>query len=103
MNDGEPAAAHIFAVLVEDVRLLFPQSLRIHPFAFGGHPRYLIARRCAIGSILHFQLHLLFNGSLFLLQLFNLSGKLLPLIQKSMQGTQVSGFIPVVYRSEERR
>ena len=30
MNNGEPAAAHIFAVLVEDVRLFFPKPLGIH-------------------------------------------------------------------------
>lgn len=38
MNDGKPAAAYIFAVLVENIRLFFPQALGIHPFAFGGYP-----------------------------------------------------------------
>ena len=42
MNDGEPAAAHIFAVLVENIRLLFPQALGIHPFAFRRYPRHLV-------------------------------------------------------------
>ena len=93
MNDGKPAAAYIFAVLVENVRLLFPQALGIHTLAFGGYPRHLITRCCAIGSILHLQLDLLLD-SRFLLDLV---GKLLPLIQKSMQGTQVSGLIPVVH------
>ena len=51
MNDGKPAAAYIFAVLVENIRLLFPQALGIHPFAFGGYPRYLIARCCAIKKL----------------------------------------------------
>ena len=97
MNDGEPAAAYIFAVLVENVRLLFPQTLGIHTLAFGGHPRYLIARCCAIGSILHLQLDLLLDSRFLLFHLLDLVGKLLPLIQKSMQGTQVSSLVPVVY------
>ena len=97
MNDGEPAAAYIFAVLVENIRLLFPQALGIHPFAFGGYPRYLIDRCCAIGSILHLQLDLLLDSRFLLFHLLDLVRKLLPLIQKSMQGTQVSGLIPVVH------
>ena len=80
MNDGEPAAAYIFAVLVENVRLLFPQTLGIHTLAFGGHPRYLIARCCAIGSILHLQLDLLLDSCFLLFHLLDLAGKLLPLI-----------------------
>ena len=97
MNDGESAAAYFFAVLVENVRLLFPQTLGIHTLAFGGYPRHLIARCCAIGSILHLQLDLFFYSCFLLFHLLDLVGKLLPLIQKSMQGTQVSGLIPVVY------
>ena len=97
MNDGEPAAAYIFAVLVENIRLLFPQTLGIHTFAFGGHPRHLIARCCAIGSILHLQLDLLLDGRFLLFHLLDLVGKLLPLIQKSMQRTQISGLVPIVH------
>lgn len=96
MNDGEPAAAYIFAVLVENVRLLFPQTLGIHTLAFGGHPRHLIARCCAIGSILHLQLDLLLDSRFLLFHLLDLVGKLLPLIQKSMQGTQISGLVPTI-------
>ena len=97
MNDGESAAAYIFAVLVENIRLLFPQTLGIHTFAFGGYPGHLIARCCAIGSILHFQLDLLLDSRFLLFHLLDLVRKLLPLIEKSMQSTQVSGLIPVVY------
>lgn len=97
MNDGEPAAAHIFAVPIENIGLFFLQTLGIHTLAFGGHPRYLITRCCAIGSILHLQLDLLLDGRFLLFHLLDLVRKLLPLIQKSMQGTQVSGLIPVVY------
>ena len=97
MNDGEPAAAYIFAVLVENVRLLFPQTLGIHTLTFGGHPRYFVTGCCTIGSILHLQLDLLLDGRFLLFHLLDLVGKLLPLIQKSMQGTQVSDLIPVVY------
>ena len=88
MNDGKPAAAYIFAVLVENVRLLFPQTLGIYTLAFGAHPRYLITRCCAIGSILHLQLDLLLDGRFLLFHLLDLVRKLLPLIQKSIQGTQ---------------
>ena len=97
MNDGESAAAYFFAVLVENVRLFFLQPLGVYPFAFGGYPRYLIARCCAIGGILHLQLDLLLDSGFLLFHLLDLVGKLLPLIQKSMQSTQVSGLIPVVY------
>ena len=89
MNNGKSAAAYIFAVLVENVRLLFPQTLGIHTLTFGGYPRYLIARCCAIGGILHFQLDLLLDGCFLLFHLLDLVRKHLPLIQKSMRGTQV--------------
>ena len=65
MDNGKPAAAYIFAVLVENVRLLFPQALGIHALAFGGYPRYLVARCCAIGGILHLQLDLLLDPWVF--------------------------------------
>ena len=84
MNDSESAAAYIFAVLVENIWLLFPQALGIHTLTFGGYPRHLIARCCAIGSILHLQLDLLFDSRFLLFHLLDLVGKLLPLIQKSM-------------------
>lgn len=97
MNDGKPAAAYIFAVLVENIRLLFPQTLGIHTLTFRGHPRYLIAGSCTVGSILHLQLDLLLDSRFLLFHLLDLVRKLLPLIQKSMQSTQVSGLIPVVH------
>ena len=97
MNDGEPATAYIFAVPIENIRLFFLQTLRIHTLAFGGYPGYLVARCCAISGILHLQLDLLLDSGFLLFHLLDLVGKLLPLIQKSMQGTQVSGLIPVVY------
>ena len=80
MNNGESAATHIFAVLVENIGLFFLQTLGIHTLAFGGYPRYLIARCCAIGGILHLQLDLLLDGRFFLFHLLDLVGKLLPLI-----------------------
>ena len=86
MNDGEPAAAYIFAVLIENIGLFFLQTLRIHPFAFGGYPRYLIARCCAIGGILHLQLDLLLDGRFLLLHLLDLGGKLLSLVQQITDG-----------------
>ena len=98
MDNGKPAAAYIFAVLVENVRLLFPQTLGIHTFAFGGYPRYLITRCCAIGGILHLQLDLLLDGSLFLLQLFDLIRKLLPLIQQVADGIQIGSFVSIICR-----
>ena len=58
---------------------------------------YPITRCCAIGGILHLQLDLLLDGRFLLFHLLDLVGKLLPLIQKSMQGTQVSSLVPVVY------
>ena len=86
MNDGEPAAAYIFAVLVENIRLLSPQTLGIHSFAFGGYPRYLITRCCAIGGILHLQLDLLLDGRFLLFHLLDLGGKLLSLVQQITDG-----------------
>ena len=97
MNDGEPAAAYIFAVPIENIRLLFPQALGIYTLAFGGYPRHLVARCCTISGILHLQLDLLLDSRFLLFHLLDLVGKLLPLIQKSMQSTQVSGLIPAVY------
>ena len=97
MNDSESAAAYIFAVPIENIGLFFLQTLGIHTLAFGGYPRYLITRCCAIGSILHLQLDLLLDSRFLLFHLLDLVRKLLPLIQKSMQSTQVSGLIPVVY------
>lgn len=96
MNDGEPAAAYIFAVLVENIGLLFPQALGIHTLAFGGYPGHLVARCCAIGGVLHLQLDLLLDSRFLLFHLLDLVRNLLPLIQKTMQGTQVSGLVPVV-------
>ena len=43
------------------------------------------------------QLDLLLDGCFLLFHLLDLVGKLLPLIQKSMQSTQVSGLISVVH------
>ena len=97
MNDGESAAAYIFAVPIENIGLFFLQTLGVYPFTFGEYPRHLIARCCAIGSILHLQLDLLLDGRFLLFHLLDLVGKLLPLIQKSMQSTQVSGLISVVH------
>ena len=42
------------------------------------------------------QLDLLFDSRFLLFHLLDLVGKLLPLIQKSMQGTQISGLVPVI-------
>ena len=97
MNDGESAATYIFAVQIENIGLFFLQPLGIHTLAFGGYPRYLITRCCAIGGILHLQLDLLLDSRFLLFHLLDLVGKLLPLIQKSMQGTQVSSLVPVVH------
>lgn len=97
MDNGKPAAAYILAVPIENIGLFFLQTLGVYPFTFGGYPGHLVARCCAIGSILHLQLDLLLDSRFLLFHLLDLVGKLLPLIQKSMQGTQVSGLIPVVY------
>ncbi|MDU8667575.1 hypothetical protein [Faecalibacterium prausnitzii] len=43
------------------------------------------------------QLDLLLDSCFLLFHLLDLVGKLLPLIQKSMQSTQVSGLIPVIH------
>ena len=80
MDNGKLAAAYIFAVPIENIGLFFPQTLGIHPFAFGGHPGHLVARCCAIGSILHLQLDLLLDSGFLLFHLLDLAGKLLPLI-----------------------
>ena len=98
MNDGKPAAAYIFAVLVENVRLLFPQALGIHTLAFGGYPRHLITRCCAIGSILHLQLDLLLDSRFLLFHLLDLGGKLLPLIQQVADGIKIGSFVSIICR-----
>ena len=98
MDNGKPATAHIFTVLIKNVRLFLLQPLGIHTFTFGGHPRHFIARCCAIGGILHLQLDLLLDGSLFLLQLFNLIRKLLPLIQQVADGIQIGSFVSIICR-----
>lgn len=90
MNDGEPAATYIFAVLVENIGLFLLQALGIHPLAFGRYPRYLITRCSAIDGILHLQLDLLLDSSFLLFHLLDLVGKLLPLIQKSIHRQQTS-------------
>ena len=97
MNDGKPAAAYILAVPIENIGLFFLQTLGVYPFTFGGYPGHLVARCCAIGGILHLQLDLLLDGRFLLFHLLDLVGKLLPLIQKSMQSTQISGLVAVVY------
>ena len=98
MNDGEPAAAYIFAVPIENVRLLLFQSLGIHTLAFGGYPGHLVARCCAIGSILHFQLDLLFDGRFLLFHLLDLGGKLLSLVQQITDGIQIGSFVSIICR-----
>ena len=80
MDNGKPAAAYILAVPIENIGLFFLQTLGVYPFTFGGYPRYLITRCCAIGSILHFQLDLLLDSGFLLFHLLDLAGKLLPLI-----------------------
>ena len=85
MDNGKPAAAYILAVPIENIGLFFLQTLGVYPFTFGGYPGHLVARCCAIGSILHLQLDLLLDGRFLLFHLLDLIGKLLPLIQKSMQ------------------
>ena len=98
MNDSKSATAHIFTVPIKNVRLFFLQPLGIHTLTFRGHPRHLIAGSCTVGGILHFQLHLLFNRSLFLLQLFDLIRKLLPLIQQVADGIQIGSFVSIICR-----
>ena len=98
MNDGKPAAAYIFAVLVENVRLLFPQTLGIHTLNFGGYPRYLIARCCTISGILHLQLDLLLDSRFLLFHLLDLVGKLLSLVQQITDGIQIGSFVSIICR-----
>ena len=93
MDNGKPATAHIFTVLIKNVRLFLLQPLGIHTFTFGGYPGHLVARCCTIGGVLHLQLHLLFNRGFFLLQLFDLVRKLLPLIQQVADGIQIGSFV----------
>ena len=76
--------------------LFFPKPLGIHPLTFGGHPRHLITGSRSIRCILHFQLDLLLNGGFLLLQLLDLTGKLLPLVQQTTQRGQVCIFVTIV-------
>ena len=98
MNDGKPAAAYIFTVPIENIGLFFLQTLGIHTLAFGGYPRYLITRCCAIGGILHLQLDLLLDSHLFLFHLLDLIRKLLPLIQQVADGIQIGSFVSIICR-----
>ena len=98
MDNGKPATAHIFTVLIKNVRLFLLQPLGIHTFTFGGHPRHLIARCCAIGSILHLQLDLLLDSHLFLFHLLDLIRKLLPLIQQVADRIKISSFVSIIRR-----
>ena len=98
MDNGKPAAAYILAVPIENIGLFFLQTLGVYPFTFGGYPGHLIARCCAIGGVLHLQLHLLFNRGFFLLQLFDLIRKLLPLIQQVADGIQIGSFVSIICR-----
>ena len=98
MDNGKPAAAHILAVPIENIGLFFLQTLGVYPFTFGGYPGHLVARCCTIGGVLHLQLHLLFNRGFFLLQLFDLIRKLLPLIQQVADGIQIGSFVSIICR-----
>ena len=89
MDNGKPAAAYILAVPIENIGLFFLQTLGVYPFTFGGYPRHLIARCCAIGSILHLQLDLLLDSRFLLFHLLDLIGKLLPLVQQITDGIQI--------------
>ena len=91
MDNGKPAAAYILAVPIENIGLFFLQTLGVYPFTFGGYPGHLVARCCTIGGVLHLQLHLLFNRGFFLLQLFDLIRKLLPLINSKRRKLRPSG------------
>ena len=86
MDNGKPAAAHILAVPIENIGLFFLQTLGIHTLAFGGYPRYLITRCCAISGILHLQLDLLLDSRFLLFHLLDLIRKLLPLVQQITDG-----------------
>lgn len=98
MDNGKPAAAYILAVPIENIGLFFLQTLGVYPFTFGGYPRHLIARCYAIGGVLHLQLHLLFNRGFFLLQLFDLIRKFLPLVQQVADGIQIGSFVSIICR-----
>lgn len=86
MDNGKPAAAHILAVPIENIGLFFLQTLGIHTLAFGGYPRYLITRCCAISGILHLQLDPLLDSRFLLFHLLDLIRKLLPLVQQITDG-----------------
>ena len=98
MDNGKPAAAYILAVPIENIGLFFLQTLGVYPFTFGGYPRHLIARCCAIGSILHLQLDLLLDSRFLLFHLLDLGGKLLPLIQQIADGIQIGSFVSIICR-----
>ena len=98
MDNGKPAAAYILAVPIENIGLFFLQTLGVYPFTFGGYPGHLVARCCTIGGVLHLQLHLLFNRGFFLLQLFDLIRKLLPLIQQVADGIKIGSFVSIICR-----
>ena len=98
MDNGKPATAHIFTVLIKNVRLFLLQPLGIHTFTFGGHPRHFIARCCAIGGILHLQLDLLLDSRFLLFHLLDLGGKLLSLVQQITDGIQIGSFISIICR-----
>ena len=96
MDNGKPAAAYILAVPIENIGLFFLQTLGVYPFTFGGYPRYLIARCCAIGGILHLQLDLLLDSRFLLFHLLDLIGKLLLLVQQITDGIQIGSFVSII-------
>ena len=98
MDNGKPAAAYILAVPIENIGLFFLQTLGVYPFTFGGYPGHLVARCCAIGSILHLQLDLLLDSRFLLFHLLDLGGKLLPLIQQIADGIQIGSFVSIICR-----
>lgn len=98
MDNGKPAAAYILAVPIENIGLFFLQTLGVYPFTFGGYPRYLIARCCAISGILHLQLDLLLNSCFLLFHLLDLIRKLLPLVQQITDGIQIGSFVSIICR-----
>ena len=98
MDNGKPAAAYILAVPIENIGLFFLQTLGVYPFTFGGYPGHLVARCCAIGSILHLQLDLLFDSHFLLFHLLDLGGKLLPLIQQVADGIKIGSFVSIICR-----
>ena len=98
MDNGKPAAAYILAVPIENIGLFFLQTLGVYPFTFGGYPGHLVARCCAIGSILHLQLDLLLDGRFLLFHLLDLIRKLLPLVQQITDGIQIGSFVSIICR-----